>query len=134
MLRLLLNSALILTLISCPLRCTAGLQLFSVLNIQSSDSPAAKACPSCCSRSESQPSESSDSSSSDSNCCCVCSGAIILVEPGTKLVFEQVGLSCILDDMHETIQVGSSHLSSHHFKPAESSGRVVRTLLMSFLC
>ena len=134
MLRLLLNSALILTLLSCPLRCTAGLQLFSVLNIQSSDSPAMNACPSCCSRSESQPAESSDNSSSDSNCCCVCSGAIILVEPGTKLMFEQVGLFCILDDIHETIQVGSSHLSAHYFKPAESSGRVVRTLLMSFLC
>lgn len=130
MLRLLLPSALILTLISCPVRCSAGLQLFSVLGIPA----VAKGCPSCCSNPESQPSESSDNSHSDSGCCCVCGGAIISVEPGVELVDQPVGLSCILDDMHGTIQTGSMHLPSHDFRPTESSGRAIRTALMSFLC
>lgn len=134
MIRLSIHCALILTLISCPLRCLGGLQLFSVLGIQISDQSAAEGCPACCSKPESQPAKSSENSHSDSGCSCLCGGAILGVDCSVEQMAPQVDMNRVLNDTTNSTHVDGHHLPSQCFRPAESGGRAVRTLLMSFLC
>lgn len=134
MIRLTLYCALILTLISCPLRCFGGLQLFSVLGIQMSDQSVAEGCPACCSKPESQPAKSSENSPSDCGCSCLCGGAILLVDCSVEQMAPQAALHGILNDVAGPAQECCSDLRSQRFAPLEPDGRALRTRLMSFVC
>ena len=132
MFRLLLHCTLILTLISCPLRCLAGLPLLNALGIQLSGQSVNEGCPPCCSKSE--PLKSSENSHSEGSCSCLCEGAILAVDFTIDQMAPQVDVNGVLNGTTGSILMNCNPLPSQRIRPAESGGRTVRTLLMSFLC
>ena len=134
MFRLLLHCTLILTLISCPLRCLAGLPLLNAMGIQLSDQAVNEGCPACCSKPKSQPLESSENSHSEGGCSCLCEGAILLVDFSVDQMAPQVDVNGVLNDTTGSTLLNCNQFSSQRIRPAKYCGRTVRTLLMSFLC
>ena len=134
MLRLVFSSALILTLISCPLRCSVGLHVFNLLGHGTADQSVTDACASCCSRPDSQPTTPADESHSDSGCFCVCGGAILLNHSNLQWTVEQTDLHPAVSDRNFPVQEYCQALTSQCEKPLEADGRALQTRLMAFLC
>lgn len=134
MLRIVFSSALILTLISCPLRCSVGLHVFNLLGNGTADGSATDGCASCCSRPDSQPSTPADESHSDSGCFCVCGGAILLNHSNLQWTVEQTDLQHALSNKNLPTENHCPALTPQCDKPLEDDGRAIQTRLMSFLC
>ena len=134
MLRLVFSSALILTLISCPLRCSVGLHVFNLLDHGTADQSVTDNCASCCSKPDSESSNPSEGSHSDSGCFCVCGGAILLNHSNLQWTVEQTDLYPTLSNRNLPVEEHCQALTSQCDKPLEADGRALQTRLMSFLC
>jgi hypothetical protein len=130
----LLHTVLIVTMFSCPLRCTMGPSGSLPQDGNTGQQVSTTGCSCCASTPGSKAPQSSEGSHSDGACFCLCAGAILVLGAGIELQSEQVELNHVVSEITEPASLPARSLFKHEGKPAHSSGRAIRIYLMSLSC